>query len=33
MSLDRRLMGPTATMVMVTKTKIPALGGNKITAY
>jgi len=26
-------MGTTATMVMVTKRKIPALDGNKITVY
>jgi hypothetical protein len=32
-SLDRRFMGTTATMVMVTKRKIPALDGNKITVY
>jgi hypothetical protein len=30
-SLARRLMGPTATMVMMTKRKILAPDGNKIT--
>jgi hypothetical protein len=32
-SLDKRLIGPTVTMVMVINRKIPALDGNKITVY